>query len=52
MVEGPAHGVLGTLWLVGKKSGVDLQSFPIDAEILTIGRYALLYHVSCNEISS
>jgi hypothetical protein len=38
MVEGPAHGVLGTLWLVGKKTGVDLQSFPIDAEVMTIGR--------------
>ncbi len=31
-------GTLGTLYLVGKKTGVDVQSFPIDAERVTIGR--------------
>lgn len=34
----PEHGVLGTLWLVAKKTGLDMQSFPIDAERVTIGR--------------
>lgn len=38
MMEAPAHGVLGTLWLVAKKTGVDMQSFPIDADRVTIGR--------------
>ena len=30
--------VMGTLYLVGRKTGVELQSFPIDAERVTIGR--------------
>lgn len=34
----PEHGVLGTLWLVAKKTGGDMQSFPIDADRVTIGR--------------
>jgi hypothetical protein len=36
--ETTTHGVLGTLWLVAKKTGVDMQSFPIDADRVTIGR--------------
>ncbi|RXK37645.1 hypothetical protein M231_05057 [Tremella mesenterica] len=31
-------GTLGTLFLVKRKAGVDLQSFPIDSEQVTIGR--------------
>ena len=31
-------GTLGTLFLVGRKTQVDLQSFPIDSERVTIGR--------------
>lgn len=38
VVEPPSYGVLGTLWLVGRKTGLDMQSFPIDAERVTIGR--------------
>jgi hypothetical protein len=40
MAEVPVkpQGVLGTLWLVAKKTGADMQSFPIDADRVTIGR--------------
>jgi len=31
-------GSLGTLFLVGRKTGLDVQSFPIDAEKVTVGR--------------
>ena len=34
----PTMGTLGTLFLVGRKTGVDMQSFPIDADRVTIGR--------------
>ncbi|ORY31915.1 hypothetical protein BCR39DRAFT_597802 [Naematelia encephala] len=33
----PSMGTLGTLTLCARKSGVDLQAFPIDAERITIG---------------
>lgn len=38
MKEAKPQGVLGTLWLVAKKTGADMQSFPIDADRVTIGR--------------
>ena len=39
MAQPKAQGVLGTVWLVAKKTGEDLQRFPIDADRVTIGRY-------------
>lgn len=42
MAQPKAQGVLGTLWLVGKKTGLDMQSFPIDADRVTFGRYVIL----------
>jgi hypothetical protein len=38
MKEPKSQGVLGTLWLVAKKTGEEIQSFPIDADTLTMGR--------------
>ena len=38
MAQPKVQGVLGTLWLVAKKTGLDMQSFPIDADTVTIGR--------------
>jgi hypothetical protein len=35
---GESTGALGALFLVGRKTGVDVQSFPIDAARVTIGR--------------
>ena len=31
-------GTLGTLFLVGRKTGLNVQGFPIDSERVTIGR--------------
>jgi hypothetical protein len=43
MPQPKLQGVLGTLWLVAKKTEEDLQSFPIDADRVTIGRYVQYY---------
>ena len=37
MMSAPC-GTLGTLYLVRRKAGGDLQSFPIDAQKVSIGR--------------
>jgi len=42
MGQPKVQGVLGTLWLVAKNTGLDMQSFPIDADKVTIGRYVRL----------
>ncbi|ORX33569.1 hypothetical protein BD324DRAFT_639344 [Kockovaella imperatae] len=34
----PAQGTLGTLFLVGRKTGLNVQGFPIDSQRVTIGR--------------
>lgn len=38
MAQPKVQGVLGTLWLVAKKTGLDMQRLPIDADRVTIGR--------------
>ncbi|WWD22333.1 hypothetical protein CI109_106824 [Kwoniella shandongensis] len=38
MPTGPSIGTLGTLTLVKRKGGTDVQTFPLDAERITFGR--------------
>ncbi|KAK8845388.1 hypothetical protein IAR55_006101 [Kwoniella newhampshirensis] len=38
MPTGPSLGTLGTLTLVKRKGGTDVQTFPLDAERITFGR--------------